>query len=684
MITPMNKIIHTFLLTGQVKRASINRWIIPFDKICFLIPFCFILLFSVSSSVGQKQANVWHFGDGRCLDFSSGSPVNLPGSQISTFEGSASYCDRFGNFLFYTNGGGREPAFSFQDGGKIWNRNNAVMYDMQGIEGGGFSSAQSSVIFEAPGQDSVYYVFTMDEIEWDVGASPAIIASQPGGRGLSYFTIDMRMNGGLGGVVLANQQVYTPSYEGLCAIRHANGRDYWILINQDSSGIGIYSVTPTGVALAGVYTAAGQNAFTPIKASPDGNRVVTNFVVNGLQASTLLSFNNATGQLSNPIPFTDELQSGEFSPNSRYLYGLSFDPASTQIVLKQYDLQAANFNASPLLMYTLPAGQLSITLQLTPNGRILFPVSDFGASSVYLHQISCPNTSTPGLLLNLFTYSSQDGFYSLPNYPAWLFEDYDPLYVQLGPDTLELCGSTQSYVLNAQNPSATYLWSTGATTQTITVTTAGTYTVTVTGPCGTGSDEVVVVNCNTTVPLPNCDTSGNWYFFGNYDGGKLNIVVDENVPNMKIGICTYEPVEVTFSGPFVGNITDVYYAGFNSSVGNNHCGFPIFTSSINGVNPALVTIDVAPPVNIISPPNPNNILNQPNGFNFGVICVASCDTSTWQGGCNTIDQVLDVFQTRFGGSLRGLKVQYCCWSDSLPYRLSSVTGSCCSSTSGIA
>ncbi len=173
-----------------------------------------------------------------------------------------------------------------------------------------------------------------------------------------------------------------------------------------------------------------------------------------------------------------------------------------------------------------------------------------------------------------------------------------------------------------------------------------------------------------------CDTTGNWLLFANYDGGELNIIVDENIPNLKIGICTYEPVNVTFGGAFVGNITQVNYAGFNSAQGNNNCGFPIITSSFSGINPSILTIETTPPVNIISPPNPN-FFNQPNGNNSGVVCLADCDLSTYQGGCNTADQVLDVFQNRFGGSLRGVSVQYCCWQFSTPYRISALKGNCC-------
>lgn len=93
-----------------------------------------VLLYVITSALhAQKQANIWHFGEGKSIDFSSGEPVLQAGSQIFTFEGCASYCDSLGNFLMYTNGGGREPLFSGQDGGHIWNRNNVIMYDMQGI-----------------------------------------------------------------------------------------------------------------------------------------------------------------------------------------------------------------------------------------------------------------------------------------------------------------------------------------------------------------------------------------------------------------------------------------------------------------------------------------------------------------------------------------------------------------------
>lgn len=453
--------------------------------------FLFVICHSSFWANGQKQGNVWHFGDGRAVDFSSGEPVSVTGSQVFTPEGSAAYCDPAGNLLFYTNGGGREPAFSGQDGGHIWNRLNVVMYDMQGIEGGGFSAEQSSVIVEAPGLDSVYYVFTMDEIEWSIGASPAVISSQPGGRGLSYFTVDMRLNGGLGGVVLADQRVFSPSYEGLCAIRHANGRDYWLIIHQGNQGLGVYSLTPAGLSLAGTFTALGESG-DGIKASPDGTLVVVQFRSN----PHVLRFDPLTGQLSVASEVPGLTSRCEFSPNSRFLYALQ--TVAAVLFVRRYDLQANNIAASATTIgpFSFPGDVLAPgQMQLGPDGRVYFLAVDLLTGAMRLHRINCPNTSEASIALNVLSFISGNTFFGLPNYSAWLFDNEDAAFVSLGPDTLNLCDPSIPLVLDALNPGSSYSWSTGASTQRIVVSEPGTYAVTVTNECGSGADSIVVVSC---------------------------------------------------------------------------------------------------------------------------------------------------------------------------------------------
>jgi hypothetical protein len=76
--------------------------------------------------------------------------------------------------------------------------------------------------------------------------------------------------------------------------------------------------------------------------------------------------------------------------------------------------------------------------------------------------------------------------------------------INLGAD-LTICEGS-NYILDAANPGATYLWSTGATTQTIAVNTAGTYTVTVTTAAGCDQTDAIVI---TTNPKPILNLGAN-------------------------------------------------------------------------------------------------------------------------------------------------------------------------------
>jgi gliding motility-associated-like protein len=465
--------------------------------------FLFIFNLFVVNSFAQKQANFWHFGDGQSLDFSSGNPVQVNGTAINTFEGSTSYADKCGNLLFYSNGGGSQLVFG-SESGKIWNANNNVMHDMQYTQGGGWSSAQSSVIIEDPALDSVYFLFTMEDAE-----------DSTSGNGLSYFTVDMRLNGGLGAVVTIDQQVFSNSSEGLCAIRHANKVDYWIIIYNQGVGLNIYSVTASGISLSSTYTGISPitlEAGNIIKASPDGSHLIASFD-NGVYVNDkyLFDFNNATGQLSNPIIINPTTTNGffissEFSHNSRYLYTVQWDsitpyPLSQSIV--QYDLQATNINTSANVIFALTSYGYINGIQIGPDGRIYFVESysdTLGNIGGRLGRINCPNTTTPSVELNVFQYPNSV-FSWLTNFPAWLFQGNSDTYVSLGPDTLSICEACGTIELNALNPGATYLWSTGATSQSINVTAPGTYSVTVNGPCGLGSDQIVIIPCNSCVTV---------------------------------------------------------------------------------------------------------------------------------------------------------------------------------------
>lgn len=176
----------------------------------------------------------------------------------------------------------------------------------------------------------------------------------------------------------------------------------------------------------------------------------------------------------------------------------------------------------------------------------------------------------------------------------------------------------------------------------------------------------VVTLC--TFPLSaqiTCNPAGNLWVYTNYDGGVLTIDCDVNIPNIKIGVCTYEPVTINITGAYVANVTEVRYAGYVST-NNNHCPNSPSTTTITGVAPGITSVNFLPP----------STLSNPNGYS-SIVCAYSCSTTSNQGGCNTADQIKSYFETSTGGTLVSYYTQYGCWA--VAPRLLSAGGNCCNS-----
>ncbi len=480
----------------------------------------------------QKEGNVWHFGLGSAVDFNSGTAQVTTPSSMSTFEGSASIADANGQLLFYTNGGGRDPVITGgQSTGKIWNRNHAVMYDMGNTEGGGFSSAQSSVIIPRPGVPNKYYLFTMEEFEFSVGGN---VPGQPLGRGLSYFEIDMTLNGGLGGVMSYTPTILVPSYEGLCVVRNSNGSDYWIIVHNGTSGLAVFPVTASGVGSPIFYNTPTATS-TIIKATPDGKWLTCTV---GNTGRSLFRFDASNGQISQPYSLSaDVINSVEFSPNSKRLFYITLDRS-----LRYVDLTSADINASETVVASLPEFGVNYgQMQMAPDGKIYFVQVDFLDNLAYLSTVVCPNTA-PFVELEKLSYNivGTSGFLGLPNFDNAIFRrDVDPpLPVDLGADKT-LCNA-QSIVLDAGTINdATYAWSNGSATQSLNVTQPGTYTVTVTAPgCGVGVDSIRIdqIQVNIDAGMDQSGCAGTPFSLNGSGDGTLSwspagLVSNANIAN---------------------------------------------------------------------------------------------------------------------------------------------------------
>ena len=168
-----------------------------------------------------------------------------------------------------------------------------------------------------------------------------------------------------------------------------------------------------------------------------------------------------------------------------------------------------------------------------------------------------------------------------------------------------------------------------------------------------------------------CNQNGNLAIFSNYDGGIVTIDVDQNIPNLVIAICTYEPVQVTITGAFAGNVVQVIYAGFNSTQNNNNCGQGDFVTSITGVSPTITSIFTNPPVGYT--PAHGNGAGPWGGTMIGA--AGLCDTLTNAGGGNTPDEIVYYFENTTNSNLYFHNTQYGCWQNST--LTISQGGNCC-------
>lgn len=168
-----------------------------------------------------------------------------------------------------------------------------------------------------------------------------------------------------------------------------------------------------------------------------------------------------------------------------------------------------------------------------------------------------------------------------------------------------------------------------------------------------------------------CNQNGNLAVFSNYDGGILTIDVDQDIPNLVIAICTYEPVQVTITGAFAANVVQVIYAGFNSTQNNNNCGLGNFNTSITGVPASLISILTNPLVGYI--PTHGNGAGPWGGTMIGA--AGLCDTLTNAGGGNTPDEIVYFFENTTNSNLYFHNTQYGCWQNST--YLISQGGNCC-------
>lgn len=374
----------------------------------------FILL-EITLVYGQKQGNVWYFGNQAGMDFNSGTPIALTNGQTylqnGHAEGTSMICDSSGALLFYTNGE------------KIWNKNHAVMPNGDSIYGS-YSSTQSSLIIPLPGSNQIFYVFTLDDFNHNMQ------------WGFRYSTIDICLSEGLGDVIHSKKNIFILDTAGekLTAIRHSNGIDYWVIVHKYlTNSFYSYLFTANGLSTNPVITNIGSvhtvipsqalsGAIGNMKASPNGNRIAL-VSDNGGKLREIFDFDKSTGVVSNFINLHTDLDSNDGS------YGVSFSPDNSKLYISwntkilQYDLSAGGGNPIAIrnskTIINPSVSSNNYGLQLGPDQKIY--VTEYGSPSLSiinnpnLAGLSCNYTSSAISLLG------NNCSFGLPN----LIDSYD-------------------------------------------------------------------------------------------------------------------------------------------------------------------------------------------------------------------------------------------------------------------
>ena len=472
------------------------------------------------AQIERMRAGTWYFGDGYGLDFTSGTVTKKDDAQMQTIESCCTMSDKNGNLLFYTNGGGR------LDGGDgyVWNAQHEVMEGgyLGNKIGGGYSSWQGCLIVPKPDDPTIYYLFTVDELETYYIKDPNF----PIGKGCSVLMVDIAANNGKGRVMPMPEKLLTPSFEYITGTQHGNCTDYWVLlqsahhyIEADADALDsfyVFKVSEEGISppiISPIDNGAEgvRDEYGAMKMTTDGTQL--------LVGTFMYEFDKNTGIVSNPKDIKAAIQTSRdpavISPNNQFLYnfkvGSSGDTAFA-FNAYQYDLTAVDIGASVVEVANVVLEGIFVigTPQLAPDGKIYIPSwADKPLYKQLISVIHAPNTkgTACNFELDLLEISEEYTFRFLrfANFMDHIFENKPPSEHEEHIQTISVnCEEQEVVILHVPPDKNEYAWSTNTSLDSIEVYRSGKYWIDHATGCDSGTDTFLVdiINDQFQVALP--------------------------------------------------------------------------------------------------------------------------------------------------------------------------------------
>jgi len=307
-------------------------------------------------------------------------------------QNNASICDKNGNLLMYTAGCNvSDRLYRPMPNGKI---NEGFEWDFSCAKGD-YVVFNGTLFLPSHIDENKYYLLHKLKVFDPDTALPGSAITK-----LLFSTIDINLNGGYGDVTKKNQVIIEKylSYSDLTATKHANLKDWWIMLPGRVSNVyyavhfsegQVIQIVEQKIGIPTLYIDDGvsQSCF-----SPDGSKYALMSQHTGL---FIMDFDRTTGKLSNfvnvPNDHIDEYYSTgvAFSPNGKYLY------YTTKVDLWQVDLQASDIVASRVNIDTwdgyvdeqIWAAQFNY-MMLGPDCKIYMNTR---TSNTVMHVIHSPN-----------------------------------------------------------------------------------------------------------------------------------------------------------------------------------------------------------------------------------------------------------------------------------------------------
>ncbi|MEI6577725.1 MAG: hypothetical protein WCO63_16245 [Bacteroidota bacterium] len=279
-----------------------------------------LLAFTASSqniSEAKRDYN-WIFGrsyppyKGSIINFNNNpATCNFFTQHLDILNTNGSISDTSGNLLFYTNGmfvadknGNIMPHGDSLNFGSYY---NSIMSDPVGYHG--YNATQSLIILPQPGNEN--HVFQI--------IHSRLLDPYHNALDLLNSTVSIDENNGLGDVTSKNEAYLVDTVDlGIDAVRHANGRDWWVVVSEANCSCYYLTLINPDIPLthkqcAGIST-NGRGAGCHF--SPDGLHFANVVITTAKAKFKYFSFDRSVGSLTYVTEFN--------VPRNILWYGFAF------------------------------------------------------------------------------------------------------------------------------------------------------------------------------------------------------------------------------------------------------------------------------------------------------------------------------------------------------------------------